>query len=186
MITLLIYSGPHDPRVFHNNHPFIPFPIFLVACVRGPRLAVPAVPVRHAATACGEVVRGSSPSQHSAAAPDTCYCSHLLSPASKPLQLPPGEPSTCGAEQLHCSRHLLQGSDVGELYPKQFASLLESRAWWHYNLHTTHGPHTWLPAVPRPPRPTPPSPPPQTWFPVAVTGVTGLAAAASCCLHSQF
>ena len=80
IVDLFRTPGPQDPRVFHTNHPFIPFPIFLVACVRAPRLAVPAVPVRHAATACGEVVRGSSPSQHSAAAPDTCYCSHLVSP----------------------------------------------------------------------------------------------------------
>ena len=78
IVDLFRTPGPHDPRVFHNNHPFIPFPIFLVACVRGARLAVPAVP------ACA-VVRGPSPSQQSAAAPDTCYYRHLVSPASNIL-----------------------------------------------------------------------------------------------------
>ena len=75
-VYLFMTPGPHDPRVFHNNHPFIPFPIFLVACVRGARLAVPGYPPYL------PVVRGPSPSQQSAAAPDTCYYRHLVSPAS--------------------------------------------------------------------------------------------------------
>ena len=54
IVDLFMTPGPHDPRVFHNNHPFIPFPIFLVACVRGARLAVPAVP------ACGERAQSQS------------------------------------------------------------------------------------------------------------------------------
>ena len=68
IVDLFMTPGPHDPRVFHNNHPFIPFPIFLVACVRGARLAVPAVP------ACSE--RAQSQSALSSRA------GHLLLPPS--------------------------------------------------------------------------------------------------------
>ena len=77
IVDLIMTPGPHDLRIFHNNHPFIPFPIFLVACVRGLLhwLYPPYLPV----------VRGPSPSQQSAAAPDTCYSSHLVSPASNIL-----------------------------------------------------------------------------------------------------
>ena len=177
----MIYSGPQVPTIRGSfititrlSH--FPFSWWPVSAVHG-WLYPPYLPV----------VRGPSPSQPSAAAPDTCYYRHLVSPASNILQLPPGESPTCGAEQLQSSRHLFRSCDVGELYPKQFAGLLVSETWWplqptHYtrstHLATCRAQATAPPLTPAPPRP---------WFPVcAVTGVTGLAAAAACCLHSQF